>query len=85
MFKIIYTPEARRRIRKLDASVKRRLKVGIETIAKSPDIGKKLTHHLRGKYSHRVGKYRILYRVNWKERIVLILTLGHRKKIYRKK
>ena len=82
MFKLLYTPEAKKRIKRLDPSLRKRLKVGLEAIAKDPGIGKRLTYHLGGKCSHRIGKYRIIYQVVPKENTVIILTLGHRQKVY---
>jgi len=35
-------------------------------------------------YRLRVREYRILYKVLWKERVVLIFKIEHRKKAYKK-
>ena len=45
------------------------------------------TVKLRGEkdtYRLRVGEYRILYKVLWKEKVVLIFKIEHRKKAYKK-
>ena len=45
------------------------------------------TVKLRGEkdaYRLRVREYRILYKVLWKERVVLIFKIEHRKKAYKK-
>jgi mRNA-degrading endonuclease RelE of RelBE toxin-antitoxin system len=37
---------------------------------------------LTGKFSFRVGVYRIIYKVNKKDKVVDILTAGHRATVY---
>ena len=84
MYKICYTEEAKTNIDKLPLKKKRQIKTAIERLAENPDSGKHLTHELKGLLSYRQGNYRIIYRVYHKEILVLILTIGHRKDIYKK-
>ena len=84
MYKIAYTREAKRKIDRLSIKRKRQIKEAIERIAQNPDIGKRLTHELSGLLSYRSGDYRIIYRIYHKEILILILTIGHRKDIYKK-
>jgi len=84
MFKILYTKEAKTAIAKLPAKKKRQIKETIERIAENPEIGKHLTHELKGLLSYRSGTYRIIYRIYHKKIMVFILTVGHRKDIYQK-
>ncbi len=83
MYSIIYTKEARDRIERLDNRTKRQIKNAIERIMQSPEIGKCLLHELSGLISYRTGDYRIIYRIYHKEIYILILTIGHRKDIYK--
>ena len=83
MYKIVYTKEAKASIGKLPVKKKRQIKEAIERIADNPEIGKHLTHELKGLSSYRSGTYRIIYRTYHKEILVLILTVGHRKNIYK--
>ena len=83
MYKIAYTREAKRKIDRLSIKRKRQIKEAIERIAQNPDIGKRLSHELSGLLSYRSGNYRIIYRIYHKEILILILTIGHRKDIYR--
>jgi mRNA interferase RelE/StbE len=46
-----------------------------------PSNSKKLTG--RNAWRIRVGNYRFIYEIKDKESVVLIITLGHRKEIYR--
>ena len=83
MYRILYTRQARRNIAKLPLDKKRQIKKSVERIAADPGIGKNLTGELRGLQSYRTGMYRIIYRVHRREITVLILTIGHRKDIYK--
>ena len=84
MFKLLYTKEAKTAIDKLPTKKKRQIKETIERIAENPEIGKRLTHELKGLLSYRLGAYRIIYRIYHKEIMVFVLTVGHRKDIYQK-
>lgn len=57
-----------------------------EVLALSVDFmkGKRLDGVFAGCRSKRVGDYRILYRVYFDEKIVEVLTIKHRKDVYRK-
>ena len=83
MFRAVYTKEAKKDIDKLSLKKRRQIKESIERIADNPDIGKHLTRELKGLSSYRCGDYRIIYRVHHKEILVIILTVGHRKDIYK--
>ena len=83
MYKLLYTEDALKRIAKLDERRKLQIKEAVEEIAKDPMQGKPLSSVLKGRYSYRSGDYRIIYRVHHREIVVLILTLGHRKDIYK--
>jgi len=84
MYKICYTKEAKTNIDRLSFKKKRQIKTAIERVAENPEIGKHLAHELKGLLSYRQGDYRIIYRIYHKEILVLILTIGHRKDIYKK-
>lgn len=83
MFKIVYTKEAKKDIDKLSLKKKRQIKESIGRIAENSEIGKHLTRELKGFLSYRSGDYRIIYRVFHKDILVIILTIGHRKDIYK--
>ena len=84
MREILYAKEAQTRIAKLPATVQQRLQVAIERLAAHPELGKMLTGHLESIGSYRTGDYRILYRVEHPSTL-LILTVGHRRDVYRRR
>lgn len=83
MYKLFYTREAKKAIDRLSHKKKRQIKDALERIADNPGIGKYLTGDLKGLLSYRSGDYRIIYRIYHKEIMVIILTIAHRKNVYR--
>ncbi len=77
-----YAFEAATRIRKLHPEVKRRARAGVDRLLESPFDGHALHDELAGLRSFRLGKYRIIYRINDKESTVDILLFGPRREIY---
>lgn len=82
-YRVLFTEEAARRIRKLDRSVKDRVEKAIDRLAEHPELGKPLTGLLSDRWSYRVGDWRILYKIRKSELIVLVLTVGHRSDVYK--
>ena len=37
----------------------------------------------KGFYKFRVGDYRVIYRIDWDKKVVLVVAIGHRSKIYK--
>ena len=46
-------------------------------------IGKALTGELKGIWRYRIGDYRLLCDINENELIILALSIGHRREVYR--
>ena len=49
---------------------------------KPRDIGLPLKGKLKGLWRYRIGKYRILAKIDDRELIILVIDIGHRKRIY---
>lgn len=74
------TPKFEKGLRSLEKPIKEAVLEQVKALKKDPYIGKKLHGHLKGKFSLRIGNYRVIYAIE--ERRVILLTVGHRKKIY---
>ncbi|MBU4304731.1 MAG: type II toxin-antitoxin system RelE/ParE family toxin [Candidatus Omnitrophica bacterium] len=86
MYKIVLLSEANKFYKKLfytDRRLFQRIDNALGNLRHTPFIGKPLKDKLKGRYSLRVGVYRIIYSVSRREIIVYILDIGHRKEIYR--
>lgn len=82
-YRVLFTQEASRVIKKLDHSVKVQIGRALDRLAANPEIGKHLTGLLNERWSYRFGDWRILYKIRKSELLVLILTVGHRSRIHK--
>ena len=75
-------PVAARAIRKLPPEAKRRIEAVIELLADDPrpPAAKKLT--ARPEWRVRTGDYRVLYRIEDRVLIVVVVHAGHRRDVY---
>jgi mRNA interferase RelE/StbE len=86
LYKIVLLPAAEKFYQKLfahDRSIFERIALSLRSLQHDPFQGKPLKHKLKGKYSLRVGMYRIIYHLERKIITVYILEIGHRKDIYK--
>jgi len=83
-YAVQFTREAKKRIDKLDASIKKIIKKAIDSLAQNPYRGKPLSHELAGLYSYRTSDYRIVYKIEEAQLIIIVITVGHRREIYKK-
>ena len=83
-YSIKYTKEAKRRIEKLDPSIRLIIKKAIKSLLSNPYKGKPLSYELAGLYSLRTSDYRIIYRIKEKQLIIIVISVGHRKEIYKR-
>ena len=84
MLELSYTAEAKSRIKRLNIRVKRQLEKALGRISGDPALGKRLTGELSGFVSYRLGDYRVLYKVFHSENKIIVMTVGHRKDVYKK-
>ena len=83
MWQIEYTGTAQKFIKLLDNKDKDRIMKSVESLQMNPDLGKQLVGPLKGLRSLRVGRYRIIYKKEINELIILVVAIGHRKNIYK--
>jgi mRNA interferase RelE/StbE len=67
---------------KFSPEIKKTAKAALQELAQSPDLGKELQGELSGLRSHRFMRYRIIYKVDTKEKNIVIWAIGHRRDIY---
>jgi len=85
VYDVLLFPEAKKFYEKLFFSNKshfKRIAQALESLKVDVDRGKALKHKLKGKYSLRVGVYRIIYSVEKKEITIYVFDTGHRKNFY---
>lgn len=85
MYKIEFLPDAQEFYQKLFYSDKRyfdRIKTALIFLSEDPYRGKSLKHDFKGKYSYRVGPYRIIYKIVKEAVTVYVFDIGHRRDVY---
>jgi len=85
-YKVELSNQAERVIRRMaerEPAFYQRVASALDDLQRDPHQGKPLKGELKGRYSYRIGSYRIVYRIRHQELLVLIIDIGHRREIYR--
>jgi len=69
-------------IRHLQPNLKRSIRAAIRLLCTNPTAGEPLHGELAGRLKYRVRRYRIVYRLDRKERVLHIIAIGRRRSIY---
>ena len=69
-------------IRHLPPEVKRGVKGAIRALARDPNLGAPLLKELKGLWKYRVSRFRVVYSIDRRHRVLRILAVGHRRRIY---
>ena len=82
--KLEFTESARRELRALDGQLQRRISTKVNELCEDPfPSGVKKLHGLQAHFRIRVGDYRVIYRVDGRRIVVVIVRIGHRRDVYR--
>lgn len=82
MYKLRISAQARRMLKQISRRRQKVALLAIKEIKEDPFAGKPLTRELTGRFSYRLGVFRIIYKVNKKDEVVEIITVGHRARVY---
>ncbi|MBS0179845.1 MAG: type II toxin-antitoxin system RelE/ParE family toxin [Nitrospira sp.] len=69
-------------IRTLHPDLKQSIKSAIRAIAANPECGEPLQRELNGLRKYRVRRFRIVYAVEQKRRVIRLMAVGHRRTVY---
>ena len=84
LYTIIISPRAKKDIESLPDNLKSRISHALcNVLAPNPFLGKALKADLKGKYSYRIGDYRIIYSIVKHELIIQVIKVNHRREAYR--
>lgn len=82
MYNIILKNPAKKFIKKLDNSERKKILSKIKQLKINSQLGKPLIGNLAGLWRLRVGKFRVIYQIRNNELIIFILQVGLRKNVY---
>ena len=82
MFELRISKRAEKQIKKLKKEYRVEVINALTEIREDPLLGKPLDRDLNGRFSYRIRTYRIIYRINQKDKVVDILSAGHRDTVY---
>ena len=87
MFRVVLSDQARKQLKKLDRHVSSLIlgwiRKNLEGCENPRSLGKALTADKAGAWRYRVGDYRIICEIHDNEVIILVLSVGHRREVYR--
>jgi mRNA interferase RelE/StbE len=81
-YRSIFTRNFTKEFDKLPKNVKVKILEALEKTTETPYARTKLRGKLEGLWRWRVGKYRVIYLIDEKEKAVVFLDVGLRKSIY---
>lgn len=82
MWQVILTSEAEKNLKKVPVNINERIKAALQELKRNPFYGKPLKGNLAGRFSARVGDYRIVYRQKSENHEIWILYVRHRREAY---
>ena len=83
-YAVQFKPTALRQLEKLPRDVQRRISAKVEGLRDDPfQLGCKKLAGVADAWRVRVGDYRVVYQVHRGILLVLVVTIGHRREVYR--
>lgn len=83
-YEVQILPKVARQIKALSVEVRQDITLTIQSLANEPrPIGVKKLSGEKDIYRVRVGNYRVLYRIIDKVLVVVVVSVGHRREVYR--
>jgi mRNA interferase RelE/StbE len=86
MYSVVYTPAARKDLKKLPHEVAQKVYSAVKQIRDDPysHVKKLKASPTTPFYSLRVGEYRVVMTIENQQLVIFVIEIGHRSRIYRK-
>ena len=85
-WRLVVAGPAARDLERLSEKAAAAVVESFQAIAADPRrVGKPLRFELEGLWSARRGPYRVIYRIDEGERVVIVVAVGHRSDVYRQR
>jgi mRNA-degrading endonuclease RelE of RelBE toxin-antitoxin system len=82
IYRIDFDGEVAQILRHLHPQQKSKIKMALKSLSRDPFLGKPLEDELRGFYSFRLGRLRVIYKFFKQKRHLHIVVIGPRSTIY---
>lgn len=86
MPEFIFTKTALKKFRKTEPNQQKIILKKLNWLAEQKDpltYAKRLTNYKIGEYRFRIGDYRIIFDLDYKKNLIIIINVGHRREIYK--
>ena len=81
-YSVIFLRVFLKQFRRLPSDVKNRIRTRVEELAQNPYLGLRLVGQLEGFWKDRVGLYRIVYKIDEKNKTIVLFDVDLRKRVY---
>ena len=85
LYALEYLPSASKSIEKLPRQIQQRILDRLEVLSSNPRLPGSVKLSGQDAYRVRVGDYRIIYTIHDQRLIVVVIHIGHRREVYRRK
>ena len=85
MYSVIVSKSAKKTLSKLPNEVVKKILDALDDLVEEPRPMGYIQLKGRGGYRIRIGNYRVIYDINDDELLILVVEIGNRKEIYKKK
>lgn len=75
-------PHVAKLIRHLQPDLKRSVKQALRSLSSNPFSGEPLLRELTGLWKYKVRRFRLIYEIDRKARLIRIFAIGHRREVY---
>lgn len=82
VYRLDIPPHVAEVIRHLPPDVKRGVKAALRALAADPGRGDPLVRELEGLWKYRVRRFRVVYAIDRRTRLIRVVAVGHRRRIY---
>ncbi|MBI3671586.1 type II toxin-antitoxin system RelE/ParE family toxin [Candidatus Azambacteria bacterium] len=81
---VVLTPKAEKELKKIPQEHYKNIISSLVSLSDDPYGGKKLKGDYKKCYSLRVWPYRIIYQIYKSKLIIIVISIGHRQKVYKR-
>jgi mRNA interferase RelE/StbE len=81
-YRLDFPPHVAEVVRHLEPELKQKVKAALRALASDPARGDALKGDLSDLRKYRVGRFRVVYALDTRRRVIRLVAIGHRRRIY---